>query len=189
MRWILPQEFIKAQRVLLNDLAVGLMSNNNFSKKMGSPHQLAHANAVATALLDWISQTLYLIGSLMWLVFCASYNLLLWHNAQMNFDPWKVNSDRLLDDNDNEAIRGQKVKDCCAENWNSGQNNQKVRAICTSCFNPSSTKGGGYYPLKEFFQPAEMLNSAIKWQLMIVGSSFEVIPTTTTKLLPYLWWE
>ena len=149
--------------MLLNDLVVRLMSNDNFSKKMGSPHQLAHANAVATALLDWISQTLYLIGSLMWLVFCASYNLLLWHNAQMNFDPWKVNSDRLLDDNDNEAIRGQKVKDCCTENWNSGQNNQKVRTMHFMS-KPLSTKGGGqYHSLREFFsQPAKMLSSAIK---------------------------
>ncbi|XP_072038403.1 ras-GEF domain-containing family member 1B-like isoform X2 [Amphiura filiformis] len=97
------------------------MSQQDFPNKMaGSPPQLVQSNAVATALLEWITQTLCLIGSLLWLVFCASYHLLLWSNSQMNFDPWKVNSDKLLDsDHNDNDIGGHEVKGYCTGNWNS----------------------------------------------------------------------
>ena len=85
-------------------------------KMAGSPPQLIQANTVATALLDWIGQTLCLIGSLVWLVICTSYHLLLWRNSHMNFDPWKVNSDQLLDRDEND-LGGHEIKGYNTGTW------------------------------------------------------------------------
>ena len=40
---------------------------------------------------------------------------------------------------------------------------------------PSSTEGGGYHPLEDFFQATKTLFSATEWLQLIVGSSFVVI--------------
>ena len=44
--------------------------------------------------------------------------------------------------------------------------------INMNCDLPSSTKGGSYHPLKDFFHPTKTLVSAANWLLLIVGLSF-----------------